>query len=312
MIEVAIVSMEQALVADGESVPAGSASSSSDRWPCPSEPGGHPDRARSHPSRRRSPPARRHRPIHRPGRERPRHQAGRDAVNTTSCRPSWHDPRRRPTPRRSAGWARSCRASSPSSRRSGVSRRPAPSWRARELRDGAEADDELGRWPARDRSLEGDGRACSMSSRSSSAARPERQPGRDHGDRGGAGGEEAALFAAELYRMYVRYAERHRFTPELLSLNETGIGGSRKHHPGPRRRRVQPASFEGGVHRVQRIPRPIVGRIHTSTVTVSSCPRSTRSRSISTRSATCASTSSARRAGGQSVNTTDSAVRVTT
>ncbi|HLO35184.1 MAG TPA: PCRF domain-containing protein, partial [Candidatus Deferrimicrobium sp.] len=43
--------------------------------------------------------------------------------------------------------------------------------------------------------------------------------------RAGAGGDEAALFAAELYRMYVRYAERHRFTPELLSLNETGIGG---------------------------------------------------------------------------------------
>src|SRR5262245_55083991 len=46
--------------------------------------------------------------------------------------------------------------------------------------------------------------------------------------RAGAGGDEAALFAAELYRMYVRYAERHRFTPELLSLNETGIGGSKE------------------------------------------------------------------------------------
>src|SRR5207244_7330600 len=45
--------------------------------------------------------------------------------------------------------------------------------------------------------------------------------------RAGAGGDEAALFAAELYRMYVRYAERHRFTPELLTLNETGIGGSK-------------------------------------------------------------------------------------
>jgi protein subunit release factor A len=46
--------------------------------------------------------------------------------------------------------------------------------------------------------------------------------------RGGAGGDEAALFAAELYRMYIRYAERHRFTPEILSLNETGSAGSRR------------------------------------------------------------------------------------
>ena len=88
--------------------------------------------------------------------------------------------------------------------------------------------------------------------------------------RGGAGGEEAALFAAELYRMYVRYAERHRFTPELLSLNETGIGGIKEailqiHGDGAYSR----LKFEGGVHRVQRIPATeSSGRIHTSTVTV--------------------------------------------
>ena len=73
--------------------------------------------------------------------------------------------------------------------------------------------------------------------------------------RAGAGGEEAALFAAELYRMYVRYAERHRFTPELLSLHETGIGGIKEaiiqvHGDGAYSR----LKFEGGVHRVQRIP----------------------------------------------------------
>ena len=88
--------------------------------------------------------------------------------------------------------------------------------------------------------------------------------------RGGAGGEEAALFAAELYRMYVRYAERHRFTPELLSLNETGIGGIKEaivqvHGDGAYSR----LKFEGGVHRVQRIPATeSSGRIHTSTATV--------------------------------------------
>ncbi len=88
--------------------------------------------------------------------------------------------------------------------------------------------------------------------------------------RAGAGGDEAALFAAELYRMYLRYAERHRFTPELLSLNETGIGGIKEaivqvHGDGAYSR----LKFEGGVHRVQRIPATeSSGRIHTSTATV--------------------------------------------
>src|SRR5207245_468614 len=88
--------------------------------------------------------------------------------------------------------------------------------------------------------------------------------------RAGAGGDEAGLFAAELYRMYVRYAERHRFTPELLSLNETGIGGIKEaivqvHGDGAYSR----LKFESGVHRVQRIPATeSSGRIHTSTATV--------------------------------------------
>jgi peptide chain release factor 1 len=132
--------------------------------------------------------------------------------------------------------------------------------------------------------------------------------------RAGAGGEEAALFASELYRMYVRYAERHRFTPELLSLNETGIGGIKEailqvHGDGAYSR----LKFEGGVHRVQRIPATeSSGRIHTSTVTVVVLPEAEdveieldeeRDLRIDVKRASGP--------GGQSVNTTDSAVRVT-
>jgi peptide chain release factor 1 len=132
--------------------------------------------------------------------------------------------------------------------------------------------------------------------------------------RGGAGGEEAALFAAELYRMYVRYAERHRFTPELLSFNETGIGGIKEaivqvHGDGAYSR----LKFEGGVHRVQRIPpKEASGGIHTSTATVVVLPEvdeveveidEVRDLRIDVKRASGP--------GGQSVNTTDSAVRVT-
>ena len=88
--------------------------------------------------------------------------------------------------------------------------------------------------------------------------------------RAGAGGEEAGLFAAELLRMYLRYAERHRWPAEVLSLNETGIGGVKEaivrvSADGAYSR----LKFEGGVHRVQRIPvTESSGRIHTSTATV--------------------------------------------
>src|SRR5690349_18312044 len=132
--------------------------------------------------------------------------------------------------------------------------------------------------------------------------------------RAGAGGEEAALFAAELYRMYVRYAERHRFTPELLSLNETGIGGVKEaivqvHGDGAYSR----LKFESGVHRVQRIPATeSSGRIHTSTATVVVMPEADdidididedRDLRIEVKRSSGP--------GGQSVNTTDSAVRIT-
>ena len=88
--------------------------------------------------------------------------------------------------------------------------------------------------------------------------------------RAGAGGEEAALFAAELLRMYSRYAQEHRFRTDLMSLNETGIGGIKEAilevaGDGAYSR----LKFEGGVHRVQRVPSTeSSGRIHTSTATV--------------------------------------------
>ena len=88
--------------------------------------------------------------------------------------------------------------------------------------------------------------------------------------RAGAGGEEAALFAAELLRMYLRYADAHTYPTEVLSLNETGIGGIKEaivQIPGDGA--YSRLKFEGGVHRVQRVPATeSTGRIHTSTATV--------------------------------------------
>ena len=133
--------------------------------------------------------------------------------------------------------------------------------------------------------------------------------------RAGAGGEEAALFAAELYRMYVRYAERHRFTPELLSLSETGIGGVKEaivqvHGDGAYSR----LKFEGGVHRVQRIPETeSSGRIHTSTATVVVMPEADEVDigPIDEEKDLRIEVKRSSGPGGQSVNTTDSAVRIT-
>ncbi len=132
--------------------------------------------------------------------------------------------------------------------------------------------------------------------------------------RAGAGGEEAALFAAELLRMYSRYALEHRFHTDLMSLNETGIGGIKEAilevaGDGAYSR----LKFEGGVHRVQRVPSTeSSGRIHTSTATVIVLPEvdeveveidEARDLRIDVKRASGP--------GGQSVNTTDSAVRVT-
>jgi peptide chain release factor 1 len=187
---------------------------------------------------------------------------------------------------------------------------------ARELRDSAEADDEL-RSMAREEiaRLETDETALIEDLR---VLLLPRDPNDDRDVileiRGGAGGEEAALFASELYRMYIRYSERHRFKPEIISLNETGIGGIKEailqiHGDGAYSR----LKFEGGVHRVQRVPATeSSGRIHTSTVTVVVLPEvdeveieidEVRDLRIDVKRASGP--------GGQSVNTTDSAVRVT-
>ena len=132
--------------------------------------------------------------------------------------------------------------------------------------------------------------------------------------RAGAGGEEAALFASELYRMYARYADRHRFTPELMSLNETGIGGVKEaivsiHGDGAYSR----LKFEGGVHRVQRIPATeSSGRIHTSTATVIVMPEADEVEvEIDEDKDLRIEVKRSSGPGGQSVNTTDSAVRIT-
>jgi peptide chain release factor 1 len=90
--------------------------------------------------------------------------------------------------------------------------------------------------------------------------------------RAGAGGDEAGLFAADLYRMYTKYAESHGWATELLSFNETGIGGFKEvvfAVKGP----YSQLKYESGVHRVQRVPiTESSGRIHTSTATVAVLP----------------------------------------
>jgi peptide chain release factor 1 len=131
--------------------------------------------------------------------------------------------------------------------------------------------------------------------------------------RAGAGGGEAALFAAELLRMYLRYAERHRWPAEVLSTNETGIGGIKEaivsvDADGAYSR----LKFEGGVHRVQRVPATeSSGRIHTSTVTVAVLPEADEVEIEIDERDLRIDVYRSTGPGGQSVNTTDSAVRIT-
>jgi peptide chain release factor 1 len=132
--------------------------------------------------------------------------------------------------------------------------------------------------------------------------------------RAGAGGEEAALFATELLRMYTRYAQEHRFGTDLMSLNETGIGGTKEAilevtGDGAYSR----LKFEGGVHRVQRVPTTeSSGRIHTSTATVIVLPEADEVEvEINEERDLRIDVKRSSGPGGQSVNTTDSAVRIT-
>jgi peptide chain release factor 1 len=132
--------------------------------------------------------------------------------------------------------------------------------------------------------------------------------------RAGAGGDEAALFAAELFRMYTRYAARHRFTPEVMSVHETGIDGIKEAIVQVRGDGAYSRlKFEGGVHRVQRIPSTeSSGRIHTSTATVVVLPEADEVEvQIDEERDLRIDVKRSSGPGGQSVNTTDSAVRIT-
>ncbi len=131
--------------------------------------------------------------------------------------------------------------------------------------------------------------------------------------RGGAGGDEAALFAGNLFRMYTRYAERRGWKMELLSANETGVGGYKEvsfmiKGKGAYSR----LKYESGVHRVQRIPTTESGgRIHTSTATVAVLPEVEDVEVDINPNDIRVDVFRSSGNGGQSVNTTDSAVRVT-
>jgi peptide chain release factor 1 len=131
--------------------------------------------------------------------------------------------------------------------------------------------------------------------------------------RAGTGGDEAALFAAELFRMYSRYAERRGWRVEVLSSSPTGIGGLKEvialvQGDGAFSR----LKFEGGVHRVQRVPvTETQGRIHTSAVTVAVLPEAEDVEIDLPEKDLRIDVFRSSGPGGQSVNTTDSAVRVT-
>ena len=131
--------------------------------------------------------------------------------------------------------------------------------------------------------------------------------------RAGAGGDEAALFAADIYRMYVKYAEDHGYKTEMISLNEIGLGGFKEaifqiNGAGAYSR----LKYESGVHRVQRVPETESGgRIHTSTITVAIMPEAEEIDFHLDLNECRFDVFRASGNGGQCVNTTDSAVRLT-
>jgi peptide chain release factor 1 len=131
--------------------------------------------------------------------------------------------------------------------------------------------------------------------------------------RAGTGGDEAALFAADLYRMYTRYAERHGWAAQVLSHHETGIGGLKEIIFEVRGRGAYSRlKWESGVHRVQRVPdTEAAGRIHTSTATVAVLPEMDEIEVQVPENELRVDVFRSSGPGGQSVNTTDSAVRIT-
>lgn len=131
--------------------------------------------------------------------------------------------------------------------------------------------------------------------------------------RAGAGGDEASLFAAELYRMYLRYCEAHNLKTELISESANDTGGYKEVVFGVRGESVySKLKFESGVHRVQRVPATeSQGRIHTSTITVAVLPEAEETDIEINPADLRIDIYRASGHGGQSVNTTDSAVRIT-
>jgi peptide chain release factor 1 len=131
--------------------------------------------------------------------------------------------------------------------------------------------------------------------------------------RAAAGGDEASLFAADLYRMYVRWCERHRYKVELIDEAPSEVGGFKEIIFGVRGEDIyKQLKFEAGVHRVQRVPSTeSQGRIHTSTVTVAVLPEAEETDVEINPSDLRIDVYRSSGHGGQSVNTTDSAVRIT-
>lgn len=131
--------------------------------------------------------------------------------------------------------------------------------------------------------------------------------------RAGTGGEEAALFASDLFRMYSRFAEKRRWSVEVIEANETGIGGYKEIvFKVDGQGAYSDLKYESGVHRVQRVPETeSAGRIHTSAATVAVLPEAEEF-DVEVRSEDLKiDTYRASGAGGQHVNMTDSAVRIT-
>jgi peptide chain release factor 1 len=131
--------------------------------------------------------------------------------------------------------------------------------------------------------------------------------------RAGTGGEEAALFASEIFRMYLRYAEKHRFKVEVLDTSHAGQGGLKEATAAIQGRGAfSRLKYESGVHRVQRVPATEAsGRIHTSAVTVAVLPEAEEVDVKIDEKDLRIDTFCSSGPGGQSVNTTYSAVRIT-
>lgn len=131
--------------------------------------------------------------------------------------------------------------------------------------------------------------------------------------RGGAGGEEAALFAYELYRMYQAYCEKHRLKWEIVDLNETELGGMKEVIVNVSGRGAyKRLKYESGVHRVQRVPETeSQGRVHTSTVTVAVLPEAEEVEVEIDEKDIRVDLFRSSGAGGQKVNKTETAIRIT-